>query len=92
MEKWVKLSLATILALLAAFIPLASTYPDGLEKVAESLGIKEPQQVWSSPFPGYVVEAIPHEYLSVLVAGVIGTMTVFILTWLLGKALRRGKR
>lgn len=74
--RWVLLGLALALAL-TALSPLASSHPDGLERVAENLGFIEaareaPYQI----FPDYVLPGLPNEALATIAAGVVGTLIV----------------
>lgn len=69
------LAIALLLAILS---PLASTYPDGLEWVAEQQGFLE--MVQEPPFqiiPDYVFPGIPDQALATIAAGVVGTVLVF---------------
>lgn len=58
--------------------PLASTFPDGLEWVAEQQGFLESAQ--AAPYeiiPDYVLPGIQNEALATIIAGIIGTLLVF---------------
>jgi len=76
---------------LAIFVsPFASGWPDGLEKVAASLGFEHraaAQPVLPSPLPDYAVQGIGSEWISTVLAGVIGTGTAFVLAWLWARLL-----
>jgi hypothetical protein len=74
---------------LAIFIPLASSDPDGLEKVAETMGIGENQSVWGGLMSDYSVTIVENPYLSTLLAGVFGTLIVLLSAFILGKAVRQ---
>jgi cobalt/nickel transport system permease protein len=67
-----------LLALAVTLIaPLASPYPDGLERVAEDKGFIEAAQ--DAPYeiiPDYVLPGIPDEALATIAAGVVGTLIV----------------
>ncbi len=69
--RWAKISLAVIILLLAVFIPLASAFPDGLERVAETLGVVESEPVWHAPIPDYFIN-IGGDWLGTFTAGLIG--------------------
>lgn len=77
--------------LLGVLLPLASVFPDGLEKVAEILGVQESIPLLNSIFSDYSVSFIENSYLSTLIAGLIGFFAVFAVTWAMGKALKRRK-
>lgn len=72
------------LVCLAILIPFASTAPDGLEKVAESLGIGEHEPAWSGLMHDYMLPMIEDPYLSMLLSGVLGFVLVLGTTFLLG--------
>jgi hypothetical protein len=76
---------------IAFFIsPLASSHPDGLEWVAEKLGFidRGDVAVWeASPMPDYTLfgDSVP----SGMLAGLLGTIIVFFLGWLMGVVVRK---
>ena len=81
------LTIAVVVVVAAAF--LASGDPDGLERVAENLGFGDAAE--GSPFSiiaDYVVPGLDGP-LATVVAGVIGVAVLFVLLWLVGKALAR---
>ena len=77
--RWAKISLAAIIILLAVFIPLASAFPDGLERVAEALGVAEGEPVWNAPIPDYFID-LGGEWLGTLIPGLIGVALVIVIT------------
>lgn len=91
MERWTKKTLTAIVLLTALLLPLASAFPDGLEKVAESLGVKQMAPFWNAPLPDYALPLVENPYLSALLAGLTGFVLVLLATWGLGRALRRKK-
>ena len=85
--KWWQIGLVVCL-LVAAFSPLASSSPDGLERVAENGGFIGLAQ--DAPFQliaDYLFPEIENEALATIMAGLIGTLTLFGvaygLAWLL---------
>jgi ABC-type Fe3+ transport system permease subunit len=82
---------ALLLALAVALLsPLASSHPDGLERVAEDQGFIE--QAQDAPFeviPDYVLPGVGNEALATILAGVIGALLVAGLTWGLARLARR---
>lgn len=73
--------------------PLASSLPDGLEKVAATLGFDaETQSAVRALMPDYQVAGVGSPWLGTIVAGVTGTLLVFGLGWLLARWLQRGSR
>lgn len=83
--------LGLLLALVVAvFSPLASPHPDGLERVAEDQGFAERAQ--DAPYrtiPDYMFPGIADENLATVLAGIVGTLAVFGLTYGLAWILRR---
>jgi hypothetical protein len=79
--------IAAIVVFLAVFIPLASSSPDGLERVAENFGVAEHEPFWNGVMSDYAIAAIADPYVSTLVAGVFGTFMVLLAAFLLGKTM-----
>ena len=79
---------AFLVVFLSVLIPFASSGPDGLEKVAASLGV-EPQPVWRGLMSDYSVEAFNNPYASTLAAGIIGTLIVLGATSVLGYTIAK---
>ena len=80
-----------LLAVAVAFLsPLASPYPDGLERVAEDAGFID--RVQDAPYqtmPDYIFPGIENEALATIAAGVVGTVLLFGLGYGLAWVLRR---
>jgi hypothetical protein len=86
---WVLAGLAIAVVLVVAAAFFASGDPDGLERVAENLGFGDAAE--GSPFSiiaDYVVPGLDGP-LATVVAGVISVAVLFVLLWLVGKALAR---
>lgn len=92
-SKWWLIALVICLAV-ACLAPLASSSPDGLERVAEDkgfigLGQDAPYQVIAD----YVFPGIENEALATILAGIVGTLVLFGaaygLAWLLQTRKRR---
>ena len=85
---WVAgLLLALGVALLS---PLASSHPDGLERVAEDEGFLD--QAQDAPYeviPDYTFPGIENEALATIVAGLVGTCLVFAMAYGLAWLMRR---
>ncbi len=93
-SKWWLIALLICLVV-AMFSPLASSSPDGLERVAEDKGFID--LAGGTPFQiiaDYVFPGIENEAVATIIAGVIGTLLLFGLAygvaWLL-VATRRKK-
>jgi cobalt/nickel transport system permease protein len=81
---------ALIALALALFVsPFASSWPDGLEKTAERLGFagKAAAPVAAAPIPDYAMPGISWSAAATSIAGVVGTVTVFVLAWVLARVL-----
>lgn len=79
------ISLAVVL-----LAPLASVFPDGLERVAEDLGFLEIAQ--DSPFTifsDYLIPAFGDSALSTILAGTVGIIIVAGAVYLIGQAVRK---
>lgn len=58
--------------------PLASPWPDGLERVAEDHGFMElAQGPLYELIPDYLLPGVGQEQLATILAGIIGTLAVF---------------
>ncbi len=92
-SKWWLISLLICL-IVAIFSPLASSSPDGLERVAEDKGFIELAN--DAPFQiiaDYVFPGIENEAVATITAGIIGTLILFGLAygvaWLLTSSRRK---
>lgn len=80
-----------IVSLIAVLLsPLASAYPDGLERVAEDLGfldfgLSAPYQI----LPDYTVPFLGETPLSTIVAGAVGALAALGLIVVVGMSLRK---
>ena len=86
--KWWHFALIVCL-LVAVLSPLASSSPDGLEKVAEDKGFLDMAQ--SAPFEviaDYVFPGIENEALATILAGVLGTLVLFGVVYGIGRLIK----
>lgn len=67
-----------IITFLVILIPLASSNPDGLEKVVETYGPQENQNLWNGIMADYSFFLIGNRYVSTLVAGIFGVIAVLV--------------
>ena len=75
--KWWQIALIVCLVV-AVFSPLASSSPDGLERVAEDEGFIDLAQ--EAPFQfiaDYVFPGVENEAVATILAGLIGTLILF---------------
>jgi ABC-type Co2+ transport system permease subunit len=80
------------LGLVLFISPLASSWPDGLEKVANAIGFSgaaSTKALVQSPLPDYVVPGITLSTVSTIIAGLIGTIMAFVLSFLLARIVTR---
>ena len=87
--KWWYVGLLVALGL-AIISPLASAWPDGLERVAEDQGIIDAgQDPAFEVVPDYVLPGVSNEPVATILAGLIGTLILFGLGYGLAAGLRR---
>ncbi len=80
------LILALFLALLS---PLASSSPDGLERVAEDKGFMETaREAVFEVIPDYVLPGVGNEAGATILAGIIGTLMLFGISYGLAQLLK----
>jgi cobalt/nickel transport system permease protein len=76
---------------LGAFVaPFACPWPDGLDRVAKSLGFQDHEaatRLIRSPIPDYHLPGISSASMATAIAGVIGTLIVFALALLFARIL-----
>lgn len=78
--------IAIALALFAS--PFASTWPDGLDRVSENLGFAQRAAApLKSPLADYKVPGFKSAAMATALAGLIGTLVVFVLSMLFSKLL-----
>lgn len=86
----VALGLLAALVLVVFVAPFASPWPDGLEHVAERLGfahLAAPEPLVASPMPDYLFPGITSAGLATVLAGLVGTLVMFLLALALARAL-----
>lgn len=80
--------LITLLVVLLS--PLASAFPDGLERVAENMGfLGAGQSAAYQIIPDYTIPFLGSTPLSTIVAGAIGVLVVLALAFLAGRSLQK---
>ena len=85
-------AIAGITIFLAVLIPLASSSPDGLERVVENFGVQETAPIWNGIMSDYTIATIANPYISTLLAGILGTLIVLVSTYLLGMVIETKKK
>lgn len=86
MKKYL-VALLLLAVFLVLFLPLASSNPDGLEKVAQDFGANEQKPIWNGLMTDYSVTIINNSYVSTVLAGIVGVILVFCATLILNKTL-----
>jgi len=82
----------TIAILVVLLSPLASTNPDGLEKVANELGFIELSQASIFEiFPDYILPIFGDGNFSNIFAGIIGLLLVGLFAYFIGKFINKRK-
>ena len=67
----------TIALFLAIISPLASTFPDGLEKVSEDLGfIDRASEAAYGLMPDYAFPGVENKAVATVLAGILGTLVM----------------
>ena len=85
---WIIAGVLITLAVVA-LSPLASTDPDGLNRVAMNLGFINSAQSASGPLAGYTIPFLVHSSLGKIAAGTIGVLVVLILASVAGRTLQK---
>ena len=88
MKQYIKV-ISLLIVGLALLIPLASTFPDGLESVAETLGIEVTEPLWRGVMPDYSTPLIGNAYVSTFVSRVLGILLVLVVAFIVGKAITK---
>ena len=90
--KWWLVALVVCL-LVAVLSPLASSSPDGLERVAEDKGfIGRAQEAPFQLIADYVFPGVENEAVATILAGLVGTLVLFGLAYGLAWLLKSGKK
>ena len=93
MSKKSKIILAVSILIGGFLSVFASSFPDGLEKVAEDKGfVDKGYGLISGIIPDYVMPGISYEPFAVALAGIVGTLVTFYLIVFLGKVIVKFKK
>jgi len=88
MNRGNKITLIFSIFIAAGLSFFASKFPDGLDSVAEKFGFADRAiSIFSGLMPDYAMPGIKNVVLANGLAGLIGTLTVFVLILSLGKIL-----
>ncbi len=97
MEKYGIVTIGLMVALAIAIFasPFASSFPDGLEWVAEKVGflhLSEEYAAWTkSPVPDYEMPGVGNPAVATALAGLAGTLAVFLAGFGLAKLMKSDK-
>ena len=90
--KWLHYGLMVSFVMAAVISLFASSSPDGLERVAENLGFiehGEGHEVMESPMPDYAIPGIENETVAASLAGLSGTLIMFLMVYGVGSLLKK---
>lgn len=91
-RRWWVVGLAVAAVVVIVLAPLASSDPDGLERVAGDLGfLEQAREAVYSIIPDYTVPGIDGD-LSTIIAGLIGVVLVFAVMVVVGRLLARRRQ
>jgi cobalt/nickel transport protein len=90
-KKYAKALILTLICL-AVFIPFASNDPDGLEKVAETLGVQEHTPTWTGLMPDYTFPTIGDSNVSTFFSGIFGVLLILAATFVLGMMITKPEK
>lgn len=91
--RWAIAGLLITVLVVIFLAPLASSDPDGLDRVSEDKGFADRGK--DSPYsflPDYSVPGIDDERATVIISGLIGVAIVFVLTMAFGAYVRQQSR
>jgi cobalt/nickel transport protein len=91
-KREILIGLAAALLIVLVLSPFASSWPDGLERVAKDLGFFEKGggvEVLKAPFPDYKFPGLDNEGFSTALSGSIGTIAMFGIGFGVARLLRR---
>ncbi len=87
---WWAIGIAIAALVVIVLAPLASQDPDGLERVAEDQGfIERAQNFFSGVLGDYAIPGVDNEWLSTVLAGLLGVVIVVAIVLILGRVVAR---
>jgi cobalt/nickel transport protein len=94
-KREIVIGLAAALAIALFLSPFASSWPDGLDRVAKDLGFFEKgegAEVLQAPIPDYKIPGLDNEGFSTALSGTLGTLAMFGIGFGVACVLRRKGR
>ena len=91
-RRWWVIGIAIVVLVVVVLAPLASSDPDGLERVAEDNGfIGQAQNVVGGLFGDYGIPGIDDPTVSTILSGLLGVGILLGVVYLVGRVLARRK-
>ena len=91
-RRWWAVGIAIAALVVIVVEPLASSDPDGLERVAEDAGfIERATNFWGGLLSGYAIPGIDDPRLSTILSGLLGVAIVVAIVFVLGRVVARRK-
>ena len=91
-RRWWVIGIAIAVLVVVVLAPLASSDPDGLERVAEDNGfIGQAQNVVGGLFGDYGIPGIDDPAVSTILSGLLGIGILLVVVFLVGRLLARRK-
>ena len=89
---WWAVGLAIAALIVVILAPLASSDPDGLERVATDQGfIERAANFFSGLLSGYAIPGVSDPRVSTILSGLLGVAIVVLLVFVLGRIVARRK-
>lgn len=89
---WWVIGIAIVAVVVVVLAPLASSDPDGLERVAEDNGfIAQAQNVVGGLLGDYAIPGIDDPTVSTVLSGLLGVVILLVVVFALGRVLARRK-
>ena len=89
-RRWWLVGLAIAALVVVILAPLASSDPDGLERVAEDAGfIALAQNFFAGLLGDYAIPGVDNAWLSTVLAGLLGVAIVVVVVVVLGRLVAR---
>ena len=89
---WWVIGIVIVALVVIVLAPLASSDPDGLERVAEDTGfIGQAQNVVGGLFGDYGIPGIDDPTVSTILSGLLGVAILLVVVFLVGRVLARRK-
>jgi cobalt/nickel transport protein len=93
-KKEIIIGLVIALTIAIFLSPLASSWPDGLERVAKDYGFaNKSKQVsfFKAPLPDYIIPGLKNEKLATSTSGLLGTLIIFAIGFSVALLLKKRK-